>query len=372
MEEKQVLKRKPMLAAAAVLLLMAALALIVRMNTKTEAQTANVSTVEIEGVKSRMGSLNSGVASILTPAYTTESAQVLGTQAVEEESTYELVMVNVSNTLNVREEPSEDALVVGKMYKDCGGIVLERRDGWTKLESGNLTGWAKDEYLLFGDEAEALADKVGYPVAVVTTNALRVREEASTDAGVLGYAAQNEELTVVGEVDSDWLIVEYGSSLGYILREYVSEEYEVDNGETLDDITEREMKEAADKKKLVTYYGSMSASDYERLLLAALIYCEAGGESYEGKLAVGAVVCNRVRSSGYPNTLQGVIYASGQFTPAKSGRLDQVMVSGNIPQSCYDAAEEALAGYTNVGSAVRFRANNGTIEGVVIGNHVFY
>ncbi|MCD7806117.1 MAG: cell wall hydrolase [Lachnospiraceae bacterium] len=364
------LKRKPMFAAAGVLLMLAALAFMGQMN--TEAQTANVSVVEIASVKSQVGSFNSGVASILTPVYTTDSAQTQNIQAVSEESGYELVMVNVSNTLNVREEPAEDALVVGKMYKDCGGVVLERKDGWTKLQSGNLTGWAKDEYLLFGDEATALASEVGYPVAVVMTNALRVRAEASVEAEVLGYAAQNEELTVVGETDEDWLCVEYGSSLGYILREYVSEEYEVDNGETYDDITEREMKEAADKKKLVTYYGSMSASDYERLLLAALIYCEAGGESYEGKLAVGAVVCNRVRSSGYPNTLQGVIYASGQFTPAKSGRLDQVMVSGNIPQSCYNAAEEALGGYTNVGSAVRFRTNNGTIEGVVIGNHVFY
>ncbi|MCD8326862.1 MAG: cell wall hydrolase [Lachnospiraceae bacterium] len=366
------LKRKPMLAAAGALLVLAVLSLTVWMNILAKARTVSVSTVQIAGVKSQMGSLNSGVASILTPTYTTESAAAQNTQTAAEESSYELVMVSVSNTLNVREEPSETALVVGKMYKDCGGIVLERKDGWTKLQSGNLTGWAKDEYLLFGDEARELASEVGYPVAVVTTNALRVRAEASVDAEVLGYAAKNEELTVVGEADADWLCVEYGSSLGYILRNYVSEEYEVDNGETLDDITEREMKEAADKKKLVTYYGSMSASDYERLLLAALIYCEAGGESYEGKLAVGAVVCNRVRSSGYPDTLQGVIYASGQFTPAKSGRLDQVMMSGKIPQSCYDAAEEALSGYTNVGSAVRFRTNNGTIEGVVIGNHVFY
>ena len=106
--------------------------------------------------------------------------------------------------------------------------------------------------------------------------------------------------------------------------------------------------------------------------MAALIYCEAGGESYEGKLAVGAVVCNRVRSASYQDTLQGVIYASGQFTPAMSGKVDRVMASGKIPQSCIDAAVEALGGYTNVGDRLYFRRNNGTREGVVIGNHVFY
>ncbi|MCD7862706.1 MAG: cell wall hydrolase [Lachnospiraceae bacterium] len=362
------LKRIPMLAAAGALFTVMISVLTGQLY--ITAQAADTSTTGVTSVKSRMDSFNSGVASILTPSYNISDNQSV--TAASTETSYELAMVNVENTLNVRAEASEDSLVIGKLYKDCGGVVLERKDGWTKLQSGNLVGWAKDEYLLFGDEATQLANEVGYPVAVVTTNAVRIRAEASFDAEVLGYAAVGEALTVVSEVDDSWLCVEYGSGLAYVHREFVSEEYEVDCGETLDDITEREMKEEADKNKLSTYYGSMSSSEYERMLLAALIYCEAGGESYEGKLAVGAVVCNRVRSSGYPNTLQGVIYASGQFTPAKSGRLDQVLNSGNIPQSCYNAADEALAGYTNVGSAVRFRQNNGTIDGVVIGNHVFY
>ncbi len=362
------LKRIPMLAAAGALF--AVMISVLTGQLYITAQAADTSTTGVTSVKSRMDSFNSGVASILTPSYNTSDNQSV--TAASTETSYELAMVNVENTLNVRAEASEDSLVIGKLYKECGGVVLERKDGWTKLQSGNLIGWAKDEYLLFGDEDTELANSVGYPIAVVSINAVRVREEASFDAEVLGYAAIGEELTVVNEVDDDWLCVEYGSELAYVNREFVSEEYEVDCGETLDDITEREMKEEADKKSLSTSYGSMSTTDYERMLLAALIYCEAGGESYEGKVAVGAVVCNRVRSSGYPDTLQGVIYASGQFTPAKSGRLDQVLNSGNIPQSCYDAADEALSGYTNVGSAVRFRQNNGTINGIVIGNHVFY
>ncbi len=362
------LKRKPMLAAAGVLF--AVMISVLTGQTYITARAADMSTTGFTSARTYMDSFNSGVASILTPSYNTTDSQ--SATETSTETGYELVMVNVENVLNVRENASENSLVIGKLYKDCGGVVLERKDGWTKLQSGNLVGWAKDEYLLFGDEATELANEVGYPVAVVTTSAVRVRTEASLDADVLGYAAVGEELNVVNEVDDDWLCVEYGSELAYVNREFVSEEYEVDCGETLDDITEREMKEEADKKSLSTSYGSMSTTDYERMLLAALIYCEAGGESYEGKVAVGAVVCNRVRSSGYPDTLQGVIYASGQFTPAKSGRLDQVLNSGNIPQSCYDAADEALSGYTNVGSAVRFRQNNGTIDGIVIGNHVFY
>ena len=322
-------------------------------------------------VKTCLDDYNSGVASLLDPTNSVidENIELIET---EEAEAYELVMSNVTSTLNVREEPNTEALITGKLYRDCGAVVLERQDGWTKIKSGNLIGWAKDEYLFFGADAEAEALRVGYSIAVVESDAIRVRIEANTEAESLGFAAMGESLIVVEEVDEDWLCVEYGEDIGYILREHVSEEFLVDHGESMDEITERKMKEEADKKKLVKYYGAMSASDYELLLLSALIYCEAGGESYEGKLAVGAVVCNRVRSDSYQDTLQGVIYASGQFTPAMSGKVDRVMARGNIPQSCVDAAVEALGGYTNVGDCLYFRRDNGTREGIVIGNHVFY
>lgn len=328
-------------------------------------------TASANTVKTCLDSYNSGVAALLDPTNCITEEEIKLVKE-EKQTSYELVMSNVTNTLNVREEPSEEAIISGKLYRDCGAIVLEKAEGWTKIKSGNLIGWAKDEYLLFGAEAIEEALRVGYSVAVVKSDALRIRSEAHKDAAVMGFAAKDEQLIVVNEEDENWLCVEYGDEVGYILRKHVSEEFKVDFGESMDEITERKMKEEADKRKLVKYYGSMSATDYELYLLAALIYCEAGGESYEGKLAVGAVVCNRVRSASYQDTLQGVIYASGQFTPAMSGKLDRVMARGNVPQSCYDAAIEALGGYTNVGDALYFRRNNGTREGTVIGNHVFY
>ena len=108
------------------------------------------------------------------------------------------------------------------------------------------------------------------------------------------------------------------------------------------------------------------------MLLAALIQCEAGSEPYEGQLAVGAVVMNRVRSGAYPDNIYGVIYASGQFTPAMSGKVDALYVSGKVKDSCIQAAQEAIAGNTNVGSATHFRRNNGTREGIVIGKQIFW
>lgn len=105
-------------------------------------------------------------------------------------------------------------------------------------------------------------------------------------------------------------------------------------------------------------------------MLAALIECEAGGESYEGKLAVGSVVINRVRSSYFPNTLVEVIYQSGQFSPVASGRYATVLSRG-ASQECVRAATEVLAGNITL-NCLYFRRNTGVIQGTVIGNHVFY
>ncbi len=114
--------------------------------------------------------------------------------------------------------------------------------------------------------------------------------------------------------------------------------------------------------------GSGNASDLA--MLAALIQCEAGGESYEGKLAVGSVVMNRVSSSHFPNTVAGVIYQAGQFSPVASGRFASVLAAG-AEASCTQAAGEVLGGRVTIG-CLYFRSNNGSISGTVIGGNVFY
>ena len=86
----------------------------------------------------------------------------------------------------------------------------------------------------------------------------------------------------------------------------------------------------------------------DRYLLANLIYCEAGGEPYEGQLAVGSVVINRVLSSRYPDSVLGVIHQSGQFSPVASGRLDLALGANRATADCYRAADEAMSGITNV------------------------
>ena len=110
----------------------------------------------------------------------------------------------------------------------------------------------------------------------------------------------------------------------------------------------------------------------DRYLLANLIYCEAGGEPYEGQLAVGAVVINRVLSSVFPDTVVGVIYANRQFSPVASGRLALALGENRATESCYKAADEAMAGLTNVGGCVYFRTPVEGLNGINIGGRVFY
>jgi peptidoglycan hydrolase CwlO-like protein len=112
------------------------------------------------------------------------------------------------------------------------------------------------------------------------------------------------------------------------------------------------------------------ASSGDVAMMAAIIQCEAGGESMEGKLAVGTVVMNRVRSGSYPNTVVGVIYQSGQFTPVASGRFALVLSQG-ASSSCTSAAQQVLNGYSS-GGWLQFRTVNSMISGTVIGNHVFF
>lgn len=109
----------------------------------------------------------------------------------------------------------------------------------------------------------------------------------------------------------------------------------------------------------------------EEEILAAIIYCEAGNEPYEGMLAVGSVVLNRVRDSRFPNTITEVVYAPGQFTPVQSGRFALSIENGLVSEQAKQAAAEVLAGNI-IGSWLYFRRDDGTKQGDVISRQVFY
>lgn len=286
-----------------------------------------------------------------------------------------LVMAKVNEFVNIRVEAAQEAEKVGVLYKDCGGEILEKNDEWTKIKSGDVTGWIKNDYLYFGKEAEELAKDVGVLTAYSTTETLRVRKEPDMDAGIVGLLANGQAVEAIAE-EGDWVRVSYEGTTGFVSAKYVNVEFDIDTAESMESIRAREAAEKARaeaeaKAKRNEQKEAVLATASEIDILAALIQCEAGGEPYEGQIAVGAVVMNRVRCGGYPNTIPEVIYASGQFVPAAKGRMESLILNNNIKASCVQAANEVINGACNVGDALHFRRNNGR-QGLVIGNHVFW
>lgn len=140
-----------------------------------------------------------------------------------------------------------------------------------------------------------------------------------------------------------------------------------DNSENYSNIKEQESNNTSDP------YVSTDEGDLD--LLAAIIFCEAGNEIYECQVAVGCVVMNRVRSSDFPNTVYGVIYQSGQFSPVSSGRLATVLANNLATESCYEAAAYVLAGNLPYPDFLYFRAGFVELEGVdvtIIGTEQFF
>lgn len=332
--------------------------------------------VDAVGQKEYLDSLSAGIAQIIDPSAGTNCEEAIAeltrmseSSLTQPEEESDLVMVNVQVAMNVRAEASEESDKVGLLYKDCGGRILERKDGWTRLKSGDLIGWASDEYLLFGEEAEAMADDVGNLIVTIETDILRVRAEPNTDAEVVGLLTVDDELEIIDFVDDDWISVDYQDETRYVSTEFVDVDFHIDEGETLAAIKKREEEER--RAKLTANQGAVIVGGDDLRLLAALIHCEAGSETYNGKLAVGAVVMNRVRSGAYPNTISGVIFASGQFTPAMNGKVARVYTNGNFANGCYEAAQAAINGETNVGGATHFR-RAGNHDGILIDNQVFW
>lgn len=283
------------------------------------------------------------------------------------------VMAKVDDSVSIRADASTDAAVVGKLFKGDAGDIMEEDEEWTLIQSGNVTGWVSNDYLAFGEEAAERAASDVPKMATVATETLKVRAEASTESAVIDLIGMGEQIEV-GEERDGWLEIVYSDGeVNYISAEYVEVEYEYGQAKTIEEIKAEEAARKAEeeKAKRTQNLGAIAASNDELLLLAALIQAEAGNQPYEGQVAVGAVVMNRVRSGGYPNTIQEVIAAPGQFGPAATGRVAAYMQAG--PKAiCVQAAQAALNGETTVGTLTHFRNASSGIPGIVIGNHVFY
>lgn len=316
------------------------------------------------------------------------------------------VIVTSSQYLNIRQEPSSDSPVVGKIFHGSSADILERQDNWTKISSGSVSGWVSNDYILTGSEAQAYEEENAVLTATVKTDYLNVREKPNTESRILATVRENQ-MFIVEEQAANWIKIFYTSGIqGYISSEYVEvlvsqgTAVSVEEEKTLTDQiipeteAETEEKEEESKKKQDTKEtsaaqtetkgdtssetqpaDSVAASYDDVTLLAALAQAEAGYD-YEGCLAVASVVMNRVNSPSYPNSIREVIYQKGQFSPASSGMLDKILLAG--PSStATQAAAAAMSGENNIGDYLRFTPSSAAnIQSynsyVEVGGNVFF
>lgn len=161
-------------------------------------------------------------------------------------------IANVQTNLMVRETPSENGKLVGKMPKDAGCEILESdNNGWTKIKSGKVTGYVKSEFLITGSAASKKALTIAKHVATANVDGLRVRKEPSADPSVpiLDFVAKGEQLLVLdplvvayGEEYNKWVKVSLDGddnelgTVGYVAKEFVDLSYELAHAYTLDEL----------------------------------------------------------------------------------------------------------------------------------------
>ena len=409
-----------------------------------------------------------------TAAMAAEDSDRITIPYLQENAWDELAMTNddaVSTGVNIRATADENSEIIGYLYQGGAAWVLNKGDEWTEISSGGVTGFVKNEYLLYGRDVIGLADHYGLEGVKTTWDDVNLYASENNTSEAMATIDSGTYYPLVAE-DGKWLTVQNcADDTACVSSEDVSRVLILDTAVSKDDVYEGAAVPADDSYSeetsaeptytetepsydysepsyseteapsydyseptytetepsydyteteapsydysddtsyddttaddtdggyydadTDTYYdanGNVSGSDYNSSyteteapqteaastssddvsLLAAIIYCEAGNQSYEGMVAVGAVVMNRVYSSSFPNSISEVIYQSGQFTPASSGVLASALANG-VPSTCYDAAVAAMNGENPVGSALYF--NTGSGKGIKIGAHQFY
>lgn len=174
-----------------------------------------------------------------TESLVTETTEVEGAEITEEQSEYaDLAIADVSDYVNVRKEPNTDAEIVGKIYDGAVAQILEvagENDEWFKIISGNVEGYIKAEFFIYGDAAVAVIDEYVTRFIEVRCDRLNVRVEPSTDSSRIGYVDFEERLPLVEDC-GEWIKVEYiNGKEGYVSAEYVTIVEEFIYGKTLEE-----------------------------------------------------------------------------------------------------------------------------------------
>ena len=331
-------------------------------------------------------------------------------------------VIDAKDMLDIHAEANTASAVVGQVMEDGHVAILAKYNDWVQIQAGEIAGWVPAENLveteISNEEAVAaneqvIAERTG---ATASEDEFFAEEEVQQDETAAlqaeaSEAAQNEIEEVQAAEEAARLEAEaqakaaeeaarleaeaqakaaaeeaarleaeaQAKAAAEAARIEAEAQAKAAAEEAARIAAEAQAKAAAEEAARIAAEAQQAAlaaqtaaiSAEELKLLANIIYCEAGSESYVGKVAVGNVIMNRVKSASQPNTITEVVYAKGQFSPVRNGSLQRALSSDKADAACYQAAIEALAGAQPVGGKLFFRRNNGR-SGQVIGHHVFY
>lgn len=133
---------------------------------------------------------------------------------------HDLAIANVSNYVNIRSEANTYSKILGKLYSKGTGTILAQEGDWTKIQSGNVTGYIMSKYLHTGSEVYELVDDVKTKLATVKANVLNVRSKASTSSSVVTQVPKGLVLEILEE-QPDWIKISVGEKTGYVAAAYV-------------------------------------------------------------------------------------------------------------------------------------------------------
>ena len=331
-------------------------------------------------------------------------------------------VIDAKDMLDIHAEANTASAVIGQVMEDGHVAILAKYNDWVQIQAGEIAGWVPAENLveteISNEEAVAaneqvIAERTGETASEdeffaeeevqqdetaalqaeaseaaqneieevqAAEEAARIEAEAQAKAAAEEAARIEAEAQVKAAEEAARLEAEAQVKAAAEEAARIEAEAQAKAAEEAARLeAEAQAKAAAEEAARIEAEAQQAAlaaqtaaiSAEELKLLANIIYCEAGSESYVGKVAVGNVIMNRVKSASQPNTITEVVYAKGQFSPVRNGSLQRALSSDKADAACYQAAIEALAGAQPVGDKLFFRRNNGR-SGQVIGHHVFY
>ena len=332
-------------------------------------------------------------------------------------------VIDAKDMLDIHAEANRASAVVGQVMDDGHVAILAKYNDWVQIQAGEIAGWVPAENLveteISNEEAVAaneqvIAERTGATASEdeffaeeevqqdetaalqaeaseaaqneieevqAAEEAARLEAEAQAkaaaeeaarlEAEAQAKAAAEEAARLEAEAQAKAAAEETARLEAEAQAKAAAEEAARIEAEAQAKAAEEAARLAAEAQQAALAAQTAAISTEELKLLANIIYCEAGSESYVGKVAVGNVIMNRVKSASQPNTITEVVYAKGQFSPVRNGSLQRALSSDKADAACYQAAIEALAGAQPVGGKLFFRRNNGR-SGQVIGHHVFY